>query len=93
MLLYVDTLILICNTLLNKVPPPALTKKGPFTTVAAFSAVTASEANYGVGVQVKIHPPPGGHSLGAPFTETERNSKTSRKKMQITKKFLRKFEK
>jgi hypothetical protein len=27
--------------------------------VAAFTAFTAFEANYGVGVQVKIHPPQG----------------------------------
>ena len=70
-----------------------VSEKGPFLAVASVLRVAASEANYGVGVQVKIHPPPGGHSLGAPHREYQKHLKTSRKKMQITKKFLRKFEK
>ena len=58
--------------------------------MAAFSAVAASEANYGVGVQVKIHPPRGA-ILSGPLTESQKHLKTSRKKMQITKKISEKI--
>ena len=51
-----------------------VSEKGPFLAVASVLRVAASEANYGVGVQVKIHPPP----PGGPFSRgpTQRVSET-----------------
>ena len=51
-----------------------VSEKGPFLAVASVLRVAASEANYGVGVQVKIHPPPPrGAILSGPHTESIRN--------------------
>jgi hypothetical protein len=74
----------------EKVGFEKVSKKGPFTRVATVSAVAASEANYGVGVQVKIHPPREPFSRG-PLPVTERNFETFRKEILITKKISEKI--